>query len=108
MHHVDVGLQAEGDVELFYQPKKIFPSIAHCIALAVIFASLGLAQDLIPPSGPLGLTATAVSCGQVDLSWNASVDNTGGSGMKAYIIGRSDGVNTTIGSTRTTFSDTNY
>jgi len=58
---------------------------------------------------PNGFTATAASCGQVDLSWNASMD-TGGSGLKAYTIYRNDGVDTTIsiGSARTTFSDTNY
>src|SRR5579859_6438012 len=64
--------------------------------------------DTTPPSIPAGLTATASRCGEVDLSWNASTDEVGGSGMMAYIISRSDGVTTTIGSARTTFADTNY
>jgi hypothetical protein len=64
--------------------------------------------DTTPPSIPAGLTATASHCGEVDLSWNASTDEVGGSGMMAYTISRSDGITTTIGSARTTFADTNY
>src|SRR6266705_1087783 len=60
------------------------------------------------PTVPTGLVATASTCGQVDLSWGASTDNVGGSGMKAYIIYRNDGVNTSIGAARTAFSDTNW
>jgi Ig-like domain-containing protein/SdrD B-like protein len=59
------------------------------------------------PTVPTGLVATASTCGQVDLSWGASTDS-GGPGLKAYVINRSDGVNTTIGAARTTFSDTNW
>ncbi len=53
------------------------------------------------------MTATAANCGEVDLSWNASTDNSG-TGLYAYTIQRSDGVNTSIGASRITFSDTNY
>src|SRR3989441_5567402 len=38
-----------------------------------------------PPSVPSGLTASAVSCSQINLSWNASTD-TGGSGLKGYNV----------------------
>src|SRR5713226_9716021 len=76
-----------------------------CFALAAL-ATSAQTTDTIPPSPPIGLIATSSSCGQVDLSWGASTDNVGGSGMKAYIINRSDGVNTAIGGARTTFSDT--
>src|SRR5262252_89739 len=64
--------------------------------------------DTIPPTPPTGLVATASSCGQVDLSWGASADNVGGSGLKAYTVYRNDGVNTSIGAARTSFSDTNW
>src|SRR5215831_7168206 len=63
------------------------------------------AQDRIPPSTPTDLIATPANCRQVDLSWTASVDEPGGSGLKAYIIQRSDGVESTIVALRTTFSD---
>ena len=61
----------------------------------------------VAPTAPTGLVATASTCGQVDLSWGASTDS-GGSGLKAYTIYRNDGVNTSIGSVRTAFSDTNW
>src|SRR5438094_8658762 len=82
------------------------PTTVRILAFAATFVSVGLAQDTIPPSPPINLTATAASCGQVNLSWNASTD-TGGSGLKAYIISRSDGVSSTVGAPGITFSDTN-
>jgi hypothetical protein len=53
------------------------------------------------------LTATAATCGEVDLTWSSAVDNSG-TGLKAYTVTRNDNVNTSIGAARTTFSDTNY
>src|SRR5438876_8362434 len=44
--------------------------IGRFLALIMTFATSGLAQDLIPPSVPTGVTATVASCGQVNLSWN--------------------------------------
>src|SRR5688572_2504428 len=41
----------------------------------------------IPPSVPSGLSATAVSGTQINLSWSASTD-TGGSGLAGYSIYR--------------------
>jgi hypothetical protein len=52
--------------------------------------------DQVPPSSRTGLTAAAATCGQIDVSWGASTDNVGGSGLKAYIIERGDGIKTTI------------
>jgi len=76
--------------------------------IGFVFMGIALAasgQGNLPPSAPTGLTATVTSCGQVNLSWNASTDS-GGTGLSAYVINRSDNVRTTIGSARTTFSDT--
>ena len=70
-------------------------------------ATLTVNANTTAPTAPTGLVATASTCGQVDLSWGASTDS-GGSGLKAYVINRSDGVNTVIGAARTTFSDTNW
>src|SRR5262249_41101893 len=67
--------------------------------------SLLQAQDRTPPSAPSALTTRLMTCRQVDLSWAASIDNAGGSGLKVYIIHRSDGVESTIVATHTTFSD---
>jgi chitodextrinase len=43
--------------------------------------------DTTAPSVPTGLTATAASCSQINLSWNASTD-TDGSGLKGYNVYR--------------------
>jgi hypothetical protein len=84
---------------------------------AALLASLSLAAlaqspDLLPPTAPANLTATVSSCGQVELTWSASVDEPGGSGLKAYTITRVDqdsgGSVISIGAARTSFSDTNY
>src|SRR5262249_30586797 len=40
--------------------------------------------DTTAPSSPMGLTATAVSSGQVSLAWSASSDNVGVSGYRVY------------------------
>jgi fibronectin type 3 domain-containing protein len=58
--------------------------------------------DTTPPSVPT-LTATAASSSQINLSWTASTDNTGGSGLRAYQIYRSGVFLAT--STTTTYSD---
>src|SRR5712692_10283462 len=73
---------------------------------ALFMAGASIAQTAIPPTPPTGLTAAASTCGEVDLSWIASTAGT--NAIKAYIIKRSDNVNTAIGAGRTTFSDTNY
>jgi len=41
--------------------------------------------DTTAPSVPTGLTATAASCSQINLSWTASTD-TGGSGVNGYNV----------------------
>jgi hypothetical protein len=47
------------------------------------------AADTTAPSVPTGLTATAASSSQINLSWSAAADNTGGSGLAGYKIYRS-------------------
>ncbi len=44
----------------------------------------GSLSDTSPPSVPTGLTGTAVSSSQTDLSWTASTDNVGVTGYKVY------------------------
>ncbi|MFC3550979.1 glycosyl hydrolase family 18 protein [Lysobacter cavernae] len=44
--------------------------------------------DTTPPSVPSGLAATALSSSSIALSWNASTDNTGGTGVAGYDVYR--------------------
>ena len=59
------------------------------------------AADTVPPSTPTGLTATAVSATQINLSWNPSTDNVGVTGYQILRNGTQVGTSTT-----TTFSNT--
>jgi fibronectin type 3 domain-containing protein len=45
-------------------------------------------SDTTAPSIPTGLVATVLACDQVALTWNASSDNAGGSGLAGYRIYR--------------------
>ncbi len=66
-------------------------------------ATTAAAADTTAPTVPTGLTATAVSSSQIDLSWNPSTDS-GGSGLAGY---RDYQGGTMMGSTvSTTYSST--
>src|SRR5712672_1375723 len=60
-------------------------------------ATTPAAADTTPPSVPTGLTATAVSSSQINLSWAASSDNVGVSGYRVFRAGAQ------IATTGTTF-----
>jgi chitodextrinase len=51
---------------------------------APVSATTLAAPDTTAPSTPTGLTATAVSSSQINLSWNASTDNLGVTGYRIY------------------------
>lgn len=46
-----------------------------------------VAADTSAPTVPIGLTATATSASQIELSWGASTDNVGVTGYKVYRAG---------------------
>ncbi|GEM_PF-5642835 len=66
------------------------------------------ALDTAAPSAPAGLTATAVSSSQINLSWNASTDNVGVTGYRIYRCqGSSCTPSAQVGtSAATTYADT--
>ncbi len=66
---------------------------------------LGIPGDTIAPSVPTGLTASNITSNALTLSWNASTDNPGGSGMKGYYVVRDSG--TPIFTASTSFVDGN-
>ena len=51
--------------------------------------------DTTPPSTPTGLTATAISSSQINLSWTASTDNVGVTGYKIFRDGVQVGTSAT-------------
>jgi chitodextrinase len=59
--------------------------------------------DTTPPSVPT-LTVSAASSSQINLSWTASTDNVGGSGLRAYQVYRSGVLLATV--TGTSYSNT--
>src|SRR5207344_3399761 len=61
--------------------------------------------DTVAPSKPAGLSATAVSGTQINLSWTASTDNVG---VTAYRIFRNGSINpvATVNAPATTYNDT--
>jgi chitodextrinase len=61
-----------------------------------------LTLDTTPPSIPTGLTATANSSTEIDLSWTASTDNVGVTGYKIYRNGTQVGTTTSV----TAYADT--
>jgi len=58
--------------------------------------------DIVPPSAPTGLTATAMSQTQINLAWNASTDNVGVTGYKIFRDGNQIGASATAGYSDTT------
>ena len=67
----------------------------------LVLTATGGGGDTTPPSNPSGLTATAFSSSQINLSWTASTDNVGVSGYQVFRNG------TQVGSpSGTSYSDT--
>jgi len=57
--------------------------------------SFTVQADTTPPTVPTGLTATAVSSSQINVSWTASTDNVGVTGYNIYRDGTEIGTSTT-------------
>ena len=55
--------------------------------------------DAVPPTVPAGLTATAVSPTQINLSWSASTDNVGVGGYRIFRNGAATPIATVSGTT---------
>ena len=68
---------------------------------AAASATTQAAPDTQAPGVPAGLTATAASSSQINLNWNASIDNVGVTGYRIYRGGTQIAT-----STSTTFSNT--
>jgi chitodextrinase len=67
-------------------------------------ATVTTPTDTQPPTTPTGLAGTAVSAGQVNLTWNAATDNVGVAGYTVYRNGSP--IASTSGANATSYSDT--
>lgn len=97
--------------------KDSFLQLRYFIILIFLITSCGKsgggssssASDTTKPSTSAGLSATAVSTTQIDLSWNASTDNVGVTGYKVYRGGSYlKSVSTTSTSDTGLSANTNY
>ncbi|MGO4777252.1 chitinase, partial [Lysobacter sp. 2RAB21] len=59
---------------------------------AVSITVSGGSSDTTPPSVPGGLASPSQTSNSVSLTWNASTDNSGGSGVAGYDVYRSGSV----------------
>jgi chitodextrinase len=66
----------------------------------IVLTGTGGTTDTTPPSTPAGLSASAASSSQINLSWTASTDNVGVTGYKIYRNGTQVATSTT-----TSFAD---
>ncbi len=78
----DTGLVAE--TEYSYQVRAVDSSGNASALSSAVSATTPAKPDTISPTVPTGLSATAISHRQVDLSWGASSDNVGVSGYEIY------------------------
>ena len=62
---------------------------------AAVGVTVNNAVDTTPPSVPTGLSATAASSSQINLSWNPSTDNVGVTGYKVFRAGTQIGTSGT-------------
>jgi uncharacterized repeat protein (TIGR03803 family) len=94
----DTGLSAS---TAYSYKVAAFDAVGNSSAQSSAVSATTLAgSDTTPPTVPTGLTASAISSSQIDLSWTASTDTLGVSGYKIYRGGTQIGTSTT-----TTYSD---
>ena len=80
---------------------RVPTTLAVTAALFLASASFALASDTTPPSIPTGLSASAASLSQINLSWTASTDDVGVAGYGVFRNGLQVGT-----TSATAYSDT--
>ena len=98
------GLSPATAYSFTVRAKDVAGNVSAASSAATATTETGTVTDTTAPSVPTGLTVGTVTSTSVALSWNASTDNAGGSGMAGYDVYRGT---TLIGSpTGTSFTAT--
>ena len=71
-----------------------------------VVATANAGGDQTPPSVPTNLQGSALSTTSIRLTWNASIDNTGGSGLRSYKVYRNSGPTAIAEVTTTAYTNT--
>jgi hypothetical protein len=83
---------------------RIYNRALSASEITDLYNYTGAALDTQAPSVPTGLTATAVSSSQIDLSWTASTDDVGVTGYRIYRGGVEIATSTTTSHSNTGLS----
>jgi hypothetical protein len=67
---------------------RAYDAAGNVRSSSTVSLNVNVTTDTTPPATPSGLSATAISSSQIDLSWSPSFD-TGGSGLAGYKVYRS-------------------
>ena len=102
--YADSGLNAATSYK--YRVRALKPtSGASSFSTVATATTFGGTTDTTKPSVPSGLSGTASSCSQINLTWNASTDNAGGSGLAKYNLYRNNAFLKSITAPATSTSD---
>ncbi len=99
-----VDTQAYPGYPIYYRVRAV-DNAANASDWSVI-ATANVSTDQTPPSVPANLQGTALSTTSIRLTWNASQDNTGGSGMRSYKVYRNSGATAIAEVTLTAYTNT--
>jgi chitodextrinase len=90
-----------GSTQTTFETFTLVPDIKTLGPAVSMGSASYVSTDTTAPTAPTGLTATAASSSQINLSWNASTDNVGVTGYDVY-----RGASVVGSTTATSFSDT--
>ena len=82
------GLSPSTAYSFTVRAKDVAGNVSSASTAVTATTQSGTVTDTTAPSVPTGLTVGTVTTNSVSLTWNASTDNTGGSGVSGYEVYR--------------------